>query len=233
MNWYVGGVAHAKPTPGHHPPPGSDFVPGYPDGVADRARYRAGAASARQLNILIVEGEGAINNVRQRTAREPIIQVEDENRRPVAGAAILFMLPDSGPSGVFEGGGRTLATKTDSAGRAVAKGLRVNQVQGKFQIQVEATYEGVTATATIAQVNAVLTAGAAGGGISGKMIAILAAVGAQASPQSPAFSRWRCSPRWHRRGSESMVQCWASRWIERPESGRSWGCLGRQPWGRR
>ena len=32
----------------------------------------------------IVEGEGAINNIRLRTAREPIVQVEDENRKPVA-----------------------------------------------------------------------------------------------------------------------------------------------------
>ncbi len=155
------------------------FLMGLPQGIAPAAGQAQPVPA--KLNILIVEGDGAINNVRQRTAREPIIQVEDENRRPVAGAAILFMLPDSGPSGVFEGGGRTLATKTDSAGRAVAKGLRVNQVQGKFQIQVQATYEGVTASATIAQVNAVLTAGAAGGGISGKMIAILAAVGGAAA----------------------------------------------------
>jgi hypothetical protein len=147
---------------------------GLPPGVAPAAEQAQPVPA--KLIISIVEGEGAINNVRQRTAREPIIQVEDENRRPVAGAAILFMLPDNGPSGVFEGGGRTLATKTDNAGRAVAKGLRVNQVQGKFQIQVQATYQGVTASATIAQVNAVLTAGAAGG-ISGKTIAILAAVG--------------------------------------------------------
>ena len=51
-----------------------------------------------KLNIVILEGEGAINNIKQRTAREAIVQVEDENRRPIAGAAVLFMLPESGPS---------------------------------------------------------------------------------------------------------------------------------------
>lgn len=165
---------------------------GLPPGIAPAAGQAQPVPT--KLNILIVEGEGAINNVRQRTAREPIIQVEDENRRPVAGVAILFMLPDSGPSGVFEGGGRTMATKTDSAGRAVAKGLRVNQVQGKFQIQVQATFEGVTASATIAQVNAVLTAGAVGGGISGKMIAILAAVGGAAAVGAVVATRGGSSP---------------------------------------
>ena len=155
------------------------FLLGLPPGFAKAAEQEPPVPA--KLNIVIVEGEGAINNVRQRTAREPIVQVEDENHRPIAGAAVLFMLPDSGPSGVFANGGRTLQVKTDTAGRAVAKGLRVNQTQGKFQIQVQASFQGVTASTTITQVNSVLTAGAAGGGISMKLIAILAAVGGAAA----------------------------------------------------
>ncbi len=129
-----------------------------------------------KLKIVIVEGEGAINNIRQRTAREPIVQVEDENDRPVAGATVLFLLPESGPGGTFPNGARSLTVMTDSNGRAVAKGLRPNNEAGKFQIQVEASYQNLTATTTINQANAVLTAAAAGG-ISGKLIAILAIAG--------------------------------------------------------
>ncbi len=129
-----------------------------------------------KLNIVIVEGEGAINNIRQRTAREPIVQVEDENNRPVAGATVFFLLPESGPGGAFPNGARSLTVVTDSNGRAVAKGLRPNDEAGKFQIQVEASYQELTATTTINQANAVLTAAAAGG-ISGKLIAILAIAG--------------------------------------------------------
>ena len=44
-------------------------------------------AAATPPRIEVVEGDGAINNIRQRTAREPIVQVEDENHKPVAGAA--------------------------------------------------------------------------------------------------------------------------------------------------
>ena len=43
-------------------------------------------SSPRELAMevqLCVEGDGAINNIRQRTAREPIVQVEDENHKPV------------------------------------------------------------------------------------------------------------------------------------------------------
>ena len=67
--------------------------------VPDVARAAPQAPAPAKLNIVIVEGEGAINNIRQRTAREPIVQVEDENRRPVAGAAVLFLLPEDGPGG--------------------------------------------------------------------------------------------------------------------------------------
>jgi hypothetical protein len=137
-------------------------------------------AAPAKLNIVIVEGEGAINNIRQRTAREVIVQVEDENHRPIGGAAVLFMLPDSGPGGTWANGARTLQVMTDSKGQAVAKGLRVNDVQGKFQIQIQASYEGTTATTTITQVNSIITAAAAGG-VSGKVIAILAIAGGAAA----------------------------------------------------
>ena len=131
-----------------------------------------------KLNIVIVEGEGAINNVRQRTAREPIVQVEDENHRPVAGALVIFTLPEKGPSGVFPNGSRSLQVMTNNKGQAVAKGIRVNNVSGKFQIQVEASYKGVSATEVINQANAVLTAAAAAGGGAGKIVSILAVIGA-------------------------------------------------------
>jgi len=127
------------------------------------------------LNIVIVEGEGAINNIRQRTAREPIVQVVDENNRPVAGATVVFLLPESGPGGTFPGGARSLTVLTDRRGQAIAKGLRHNGVSGKFQIQVDASYQNLSASTTISQANAMLTAAA--GGISGKLIAILAIAG--------------------------------------------------------
>src|SRR3984885_12163944 len=78
----------------------------------------AWAQNPASLQIIIVEGEGAINNVKQRVNREPIVQVEDENHKPVAGAAIIFFLPTSGPSGTFANGSQTLTVTTDATGRA-------------------------------------------------------------------------------------------------------------------
>lgn len=132
--------------------------------------------AAPMLNIVIVEGEGAINNIRQRTAREPIVQVEDENHKPVAGAAVIFAITNQGAGGSFAGGTHTLSVVTDNQGRAVARGFHPNNVQGQYQIHVTASHNGQTANANITESN-VVAAGAAStvaaAGISGKLIAVI------------------------------------------------------------
>ena len=138
---------------------------------------------APMLNLVVVEGEGQINNIRQRTAREPVVQVEDENHKPVAGAVVVFTTPSNGATATFANGAHTLTVTTDSQGRAIARGLHPNSARGEYQIRVNASYRGQTAQANIAQTNAVLTAAgtvAAGAG-HGKLIAVLAAVGAAAA----------------------------------------------------
>ena len=143
-------------------------------------------AQEAQLRIVIVEGEGAINNVKQRVNREPIVQVEDENRKPIAGAAVVFFLPDQGPSGTFANGSRTLTVTTDANGRAGAMGIRPNNVNGQMQIRVTASFQGQVASAVINQVNAGGGGGgggsSAGGGLSaGAKWAIILAIGAGAA----------------------------------------------------
>jgi hypothetical protein len=137
-----------------------------------------------KLNLIVVEGDGAINNIRQRTAREPIIQVEDQNHKPVAGAAVVFSLPSQGAGGSFAGGAHSLTVVTDNQGRAIAHGLRPNNVQGQFQIHVNASSGGQTAVTTISQTNTLIAAAAGTAvatGISVKLIVVLAVVGAAAT----------------------------------------------------
>jgi hypothetical protein len=133
------------------------------------------------LQILIVEGEGAINNVKQRVNREPIVQVEDENHKPVAGAAIIFFLPNSGPGGTFANGTNTLTTTTNAQGQAVARGIRFNNQAGTMEIRVAASYAGQTASAIITQTNVLgsATSGGSSGGMSltTKLLIIGAIVG--------------------------------------------------------
>jgi hypothetical protein len=139
-------------------------------------------SAAPKLSIVIVEGDGAINNIKQRTAREPIVQVEDENHRPIAGAAVMFSLPNNGASGVFANGSHSMTVLTDSQGRAVARGLKLNKASGEMKIHVNASYKGQTTSTDITQTNSAVAASAAGAaaasGMSGKMIAILVGIAA-------------------------------------------------------
>jgi hypothetical protein len=134
-----------------------------------------------RIDIVVIEGEGAINNVHQRVARDPVVRVEDENHRPVVGAAVVFTLPVSGPSGEFSNGTKTITVVTDDEGTAVAHGLKINETPGKLQIYVTASYRGLRARGLINQTLQGGSAAAASHGISGKWIAILAAVGAAAA----------------------------------------------------
>ncbi|MCC6588965.1 MAG: hypothetical protein IT168_19870 [Bryobacterales bacterium] len=111
------------------------------------------AQAAEELKIAVIEGDGFINNIRKSTARDPVVEVRDRNNKPIAGAAVTFLLPSSGPSGTFSNGAQSITVQTNQAGRAVAQGFRPNQVAGEFRIQVEAKYQNQTGRASIRQRN--------------------------------------------------------------------------------
>ncbi|MCX7604612.1 MAG: hypothetical protein N2036_11115 [Bryobacteraceae bacterium] len=132
-----------------------------------------------RLRIVIVEGDQALFNVRQRVAREAIIQVEDENRRPVAGALLTLTAPREGASVVFANGLNNVTLATDEMGRAVVRGIRPNQVQGSFRIRITAVKDGMKGSAEMQVSNAAVAAGSSA--VSAKFLTILAAAGAAAA----------------------------------------------------
>jgi hypothetical protein len=133
------------------------------------------------LNLVVVQGEGAINNVRQRTARDPIVRVEDQNHKPIAGAVVAFILPTQGAGGAFGGGAQMLSVITNSRGLAIAKGFHPNSLGGPWQMHINASFGAQSATATVAQTNVVAAAaGAAGAGGAGAGAATGVAVGISA-----------------------------------------------------
>jgi hypothetical protein len=153
-------------------------------------------AAPTQINIVILEGEGAINVVRQRAAREAMVQVQDENHKPVAAAAVTFLLPNEGASGVLSNGSRSITVLTDSEGKAALHIVRVNNVRGNMQIRVEASFHGLTKSAVINQTTLLGAGASAGGMISGKLLAILliGAAGAVAGGIAIANSGGNSSP---------------------------------------
>jgi len=109
---------------------------------------------AADINIVTVEGDGAINSIRLRRAHEPVVRVVDSHGEPLSGATVTFLLPATGPSGSFLDGSLSLTTETDGQGRAVGRGLHPNSIAGQFRIRVTASRSGSEAAATLVQTNA-------------------------------------------------------------------------------
>ena len=105
-----------------------------------------------RIEVIIVEGEGATSKVRERSSADPVVRIEDDDHRPVAEASVVFALPISGTSGEFTNGAKTLMVMTDKDGRAAAHGLRTNEIPGKLQIYVTASYHGLRARTLINQI---------------------------------------------------------------------------------
>lgn len=104
-----------------------------------------------RIDVVVVEGEGATNQAAQRVSHDPVVRIEDDDHRPVAGAVVVFALPVSGTSGEFGNGSKTLTVTTGSDGVAAAHGLRANEIPGRLQIYVTASYRGQRARALVNQ----------------------------------------------------------------------------------
>jgi hypothetical protein len=141
-----------------------------------------------RIDLVVVGGEAAVNGLLQRVAQDPVVRIEDQNHQPVSGAVVTFNLPISGTSGEFENGSKNSNIVTGPDGLAAARGLRTNEIPGRFQILITVSYRGLTARGLINQINqGVPGAKTHHGG--GKIIVILAVVGAAAAGGAVAVTR--------------------------------------------
>lgn len=137
--------------------------------------------SPSSFHIAIIDGEGAMNNIKGRVAQEPIVQVQDEHHQPVKGAYVTFDSPKAGPSAAFAGGVLALTVVTNELGEAAAHGFKPNNVTGSFEIHVHVMYQGqpigdavihqVNVSGPVADLSRNLETGAAAGGAAGAALA--------------------------------------------------------------
>jgi hypothetical protein len=114
-------------------------------------------AAPHALFIDILQGEGALNDVRARTAREPIIEVRDENHKPVAGAVVLFISDSNGAGGLGAtfNGAQAFSMTTGADGQAFGRGFQLTHAAGKFHISVDARMGNLHAQSVINQTNVI------------------------------------------------------------------------------
>lgn len=80
-----------------------------------------GVEQASSLKIVVLEGEGAVNIIQQKTAVRPLVEVRDRNNLPVAGATVTFSIGGGGSGAAFAGGVQTLTVTTNAVGQAAAR----------------------------------------------------------------------------------------------------------------
>lgn len=146
---------------------------------ADKPARPAGTEDA--LKIVVLQGEGALNNIKTNSATEPVIEVRDERDMPVAGADVTFQLPLAGAGGFFPGRKLTLTGRSNDRGQAAGTGFIPNDVPGRFNIKVGAASGNRAASTVISQTNTTDIAAAARATSSkSRKWKILAAVGGAA-----------------------------------------------------
>src|SRR5215475_4868689 len=105
------------------------------------------------FRITVLEGQGAINNIRDTVNRAISVQVEDENRNALSGVSVTFFLPSDGPSGLFPNGSRVLTVFTDDKGVASSRAVRFNNQVGLMPVKVVASLFSQTVTSQVMQTN--------------------------------------------------------------------------------
>lgn len=121
--------------------------------AAQEAAKPAAGGTGEKLHIFVLQGNGAVNSIRERTVRQPVVEVRDEFNQPVRGADVVFQLPLGGPGGYFMGQKLGWSGKTDANGQAVAPGLVPNDTPGRYNIRVSATHGSRMGQAMVTQTN--------------------------------------------------------------------------------
>lgn len=155
-------------------------------------------APAEGLRMTVVEGEGVMNNTRQRRPIPLTVLVTNAAGAPVARAMVSFNVVEQGPAGTFVGATRSATVPTNEQGRASVR-FQPNDVPGKIEIRINVTHETQSARATITQFNmAVPDADPATQAKKksghGKLVALVAVAGAAAAGAIVAGTRTKPGP---------------------------------------
>lgn len=142
------------------------------------------------LRVIVIDGDEAANIVAEKIAAEPVVEVRDRENRRVAGAIVRFIIRRSVGNrlrAVFGKGESEVRTITDAVGRARAGALTPVE-PGNYEIAVEVSHRGQTASTTIRHTNFATSAHAeAAGRKPGQSSgAIAAGSGASAATQGAA-----------------------------------------------
>lgn len=108
----------------------------------------------RTLKVIALAGNGEMNDLEKKVMAPLVVDVLDQNDRPVEGADVTFRFPPSGPSATFADQKSAATFRTNADGEAAAIGWMANSQTGTFKIQVTAIRGLEDGTAVISMTNA-------------------------------------------------------------------------------
>jgi len=138
-------------------PPGFAQQPGGANS-ASQAPAPITPSPVDSLRILVLEGQGLVNDIRVPSTSSPVVEVRDENGQPLEGVELKFDLPAVGPGGSFGQGQFSASAKTNAQGQATVT-FTPNHERGRFNIKVAAVLGNRTGHVSITQTNALRPAG--------------------------------------------------------------------------
>jgi hypothetical protein len=108
----------------------------------------------QSLKIRVLAGNGESNDLERKVMAPLVVQVVDQNERPMEGAEVVFRFPISGPSAAFPGGKTSVTARTNGGGQATAVNWMANGQVGTFTVHVNASYGNQVGEATLSMTNA-------------------------------------------------------------------------------
>jgi hypothetical protein len=107
----------------------------------------------RSLKLTALAGNKAMNDLERGLMSPLVIQVLDQNDRPVEGAEVVFRFPLNGPGATFRGGNTSQTVRTNGQGQAAATNWTANNQTGTFDVHVTAAYGNQLGETTVSMTN--------------------------------------------------------------------------------
>jgi len=109
--------------------------------------------SVQNLKVVVLAGNGEMNDLERRVMVPLVVDVLDLQDRPIEGAEVVFRFPLKGPSATFADQKTARTFRTNSQGEAAATGWTANNEVGTFQVHVTATYGNQVGETTVSMTN--------------------------------------------------------------------------------
>jgi len=107
----------------------------------------------QDLKVTALAGNGEMNDLQRKVMAPLVVNVLDQNSRPVEGANVVFRFPLNGPSASFPNGEKSKTARTNADGQAAAVGWVANGEVGTFQVHVTATRGNELGETTVSMSN--------------------------------------------------------------------------------